>query len=149
MGPPFLCAYCQPPPASPSARKSLSRRMASTSTGAPLPMCSYLMHKCQPNTRRRRLVLVVSEVCSQEYRISEAREASTSPTHVTPWEWRTRSCRGREWVSLLRLLGRLLLAGLSWDHGTSLYDEIGGIPDTPFLLSLRLWFRHAPIMPEL
>jgi hypothetical protein len=51
-------------------------------------------------------------------------------------------------ISRLRLLGRLLLAGLSWDHGTRLDDEFGGIPDTPFLLSLRLWFRHAPIMTE-
>ena len=42
---------------------------------------------------------------------------------------------------LLRLPGRLLLAGLSRDRSTSLDDEIGGIP-----LSLRFWFRRSTIM---
>lgn len=41
-------------------------------------------------------------------------------------------------ISLLRLPGKLLLGGLSWDRGTSLYDELGGIT-----LSLRCWFRPA------
>jgi hypothetical protein len=41
----------------------------------------------------------------------------------------------------LGLPGRLLLAGLSWDHVTRHDDDFGGIPDTPFLLSLHCWFR--------
>jgi len=42
-----------------------------------------------------------------------------------------RKARAREhlWpISRLRLLGRLLLAGLSWHHGTSPYGGLGWIP---------------------
>ena len=61
-----------------------------------------------------------------------------------------RAARGRDltcdrfWtIFLLGFSGRLLFAGFSWDHGTSLDDEIGGISGRPLLLSLSFWFRHT------
>ena len=54
--------------------------------------------------------------------------------------WRFRNVRPSVtlYILLLRLLGRLVLAGLSWDRVTRHDDQFGGIT-----LSLRCWFRPA------
>lgn len=47
-------------------------------------------------------------------------------------------------ISRLRLLGRLLLAGLSWHRGTSLNDEIGGFLTRCFCFRFTVCFVLPP-----
>jgi len=57
-------------------KKPLSRHAARTSTGAPLPICCYLMAPASITRWSRRLVLVVSKVCAGGYSAERVGESS-------------------------------------------------------------------------
>ena len=57
-------------------KKSLSRHAARTSTGAPLPICCDLMAPTSNTRWSRRLVPVVSEVCTGGYGAGRFRDSS-------------------------------------------------------------------------
>jgi len=109
-------------------------------------------HSCDHTLVKKRLVRVVSGICAKEHRTSAAREACTRDEARLMGEsdscaavgvakenpLKPRVLEHLRPIFRLGLPSRLLLAGLSWDRGTSLDDEIGG-----GTLSLRCWFRPA------